>query len=98
MQHHRFTNDETKDPDHFGHHMDMLTPLRWLNFDYCYTKFFLQQAGDVRRKYAGRMIAQAILIVGLLSASAYFGYLLEVFLLWNVPTRISSALFVAMFV
>ena len=98
MQHHRFTNDSVKDPDHVGHKMDMFTPLRWLNFDYYYTKFFLQQAGEVRRKFAGRMIAQAILIVGLLCAAAYFGYLLEAFFLWIVPTRISSALFVAMFV
>jgi fatty acid desaturase len=98
MQHHRFTNDARKDPDHFGHTMDLFTPLRWLNFDYYYTRFFLQQAGDVRSKYAGRVIAQALLIVGLLAAAAYAGYLLEALLLWIVPTRISSFLFVAMFV
>lgn len=97
MQHHRFTND-VKDPDYFGHKMDIFTPLRWLNFDYFYTKFFLQQAGDIRRKYAGRMIAQAILIVGLLCAAAYFGYLLEAVMLWIIPTRISSMLFTAAFV
>jgi len=98
MQHHQFANDLLKDPDHFGHQIDFWAPIRWLNFDYFYTKFFLRQAGKVRNKYATRMVAQALLIVGLLSLSAYFGYLLEAILLWIVPTRISSFLFVAMFV
>lgn len=98
MQHHRFANDAVKDPDHFGHKMDLFTPLRWLNFDYFYSKYFLEQAGEIRRKYAGRVIAQAILIVSLLCATAYYGYFLEALLLWIVPTRISSCLFVAMFI
>ena len=98
MQHHRFTNDADRDPDHFGHKMDLFTPLRWLNFDYYYTKFFLGQAGDIRRKYSGRVLAQVLLIISLLGAAAYSGFFLEALMLWIVPTRISSFLFVAMFV
>jgi len=98
MQHHQHTNDELKDPDDFGHKVDLLTPLRWLNFDYFYTKFFLRQAGKVRNKYARRIILQALLIVGLLALSGYFGFFYEAIMLWIIPTRISSFLFVTMFV
>ncbi len=86
MQHHRFTNDADRDPDHFGHKMDLFTPLRWLNFDYYYTKFFLEQAGDIRRKYSGRVLVQVLLILGLLVAAAYAGFFLEALMLWIVPT------------
>ena len=38
MSHHRFTNDPARDPDAYSHKLDIWFPLRWLNFDYYYTK------------------------------------------------------------
>lgn len=98
MQHHRFTNDHVRDPDAFGHKMDWLAPLRWINFDYFYTRFFLEQAGPMRAKFIGRVIFQIALVIAITIASFYIGYGKEVVMLWLLPTRISSALFVAMFV
>jgi len=98
MQHHRFTNEPKRDPDHFGHKMDLLTPLRWLNFDYFYTRFFLQQAGDVRRRFALRLVIQVLFVIGVVATGFATGYGKEVVMLWLVPTRISSALFVLMFI
>jgi beta-carotene hydroxylase len=52
MSHHKHTNDPERDPDAFGHKLDWLFPLRWLNFDYYYAKWFFQKGGDfARRKY-----------------------------------------------
>jgi len=99
MQHHRFTNDSKHDPDHFAHKLDWLTPLRWLNLDSYYTIFFLkQESEEVRRKYGARVIFQLILVVSLILSAAYLGYLLEVIVLFIIPTRISSFLTLAMFV
>lgn len=98
MQHHRFTNDPVKDPDHFGHKKDIFMPLRWLNFDYYYTKYFLINAGPMRKKFMSRLIIQIVLVVVIVAVAFWLGYGKEVVLLWLLPTRISSALFVAMFV
>lgn len=98
MQHHRFTNDEARDPDAFGHKMDWLTPLRWMNFDYFYTRFFLRNAGPMRKKYLPRLLLQLLLVSAILALAITFGYGLEALLLWILPTRISSLLFVLCFV
>ena len=98
MQHHRFTNDPIKDPDHFGHIKDVFLPLRWLNFDFYYTKYFLENAGPLRKRFMSRLIIQILIVIGIVSVAIAAGYGKEVFLLWLLPTRISSALFVAMFV
>ncbi len=98
MQHHRFTNDPIKDPDGFGHKIDLLTPLRWISFDYFYTMFFLRQAGPLRKKFMGRLLLQIFLVVATIAVCTTFGYGLEVLMLWLLPTRISSALFVAVFI
>jgi fatty acid desaturase len=98
MQHHRFTNDHARDPDAFGHRLDWLAPLRWTNFDYFYTRFFLQQAGPVRDKFMRRVVLQIVLVVIIAIAGTALGHGAEVLMLWLLPTRISSALFVTMFV
>ena len=98
-QHHRFTNVEAKDPDFFGHKIDAWMPLRWLNFDYFYTSYFLRNADSALvKKLLPGLIFQLSLVVAILSTATWFGYGLEAVLLWLVPSRISSFLFVAMFV
>lgn len=98
MQHHRFSNDPEKDPDYFGHKIDIFTPLRWLNFDYYYTKFFLQHSGSMRKKLGPRLVVQVVFVIAVVAVATYYGYGLEIVMLWLLPTRISSALFVMMFV
>ena len=98
MQHHRLTNVEGRDPDIFAHKIDMWTPLRWMSFDYYYTKFFLKQAGKTRKKFALRLVAQISLVVIIIVGGVVAGYGWEVLFLWVLPTRISSVLFIMMFV
>lgn len=98
-QHHRFTNVEGKDPDYFGHKIDLWMPLRWLNFDYYYTTYFLKNADPalVRRLLPG-LVFQLSLVAAILAAAFWWGYGREAVMLWLLPSRISSFLFVAMFV
>ena len=97
-QHHTHTNDPLKDPDYFAHKFDWLTPLRWTNFDYFYTSFFLRQAGEIRKKFGSRLLIQVGFILSMIFLAGYHGYLIEIFALWLIPTRISSAMFIIMFV
>ena len=99
MQHHRFTNDEVKDPDYFGHKMDLLTPLRWSNFDYFYTSYFLKHAGKamIKQKLPG-LVIQVSLVIGLVAAAFDYGWGWEAVMLWLLPSRVSSFLFVMVFV
>jgi beta-carotene hydroxylase len=97
MSHHKYTNDPERDPDAFGHKLDWLFPLRWLNFDYYYAKWFFQKGGDfARRKYTA-VALYAAFILGSCAAIIWAGYGLELLMLWFIPTRISSFLFVLVF-
>jgi beta-carotene hydroxylase len=97
MSHHKHTNDSERDPDAFGHRLDWLFPLRWLNFDYFYAKWFFQNGGDfARRKYAA-VALYAAFILGSCAAIIWAGCGLELLMLWFIPTRISSFLFVLVF-
>jgi beta-carotene hydroxylase len=99
VQHHRFTNDPLKDPDHFGHKIDLWMPLRWFNFDYFYTTYFLKHAGPAMlKKLAPRLIVQIAFVVVVVAYAFHIGHGWQVVMLWLVPSRISSFLFVMVFV
>lgn len=99
MQHHRCTNEKENDPDYFGHKMDIFFPLRWSNFDYFYSKyFFLRASQAMRKRLLPHLVIHFASIIGVLAALIYFGYGLEALMLWILPTRISSFLFVTAFV
>ena len=97
MSHHRFTNDPARDPDAYSHKLDIWVPLRWLNFDYYYTKWFFTQGGDFARRKYGAVALYAAFILGSCAAIIFAGYGLELLMLWFIPTRISSFLFVLVF-
>lgn len=99
MQHHRMTNDEVNDPDHYGHKMDLLFWLRWSNFDYFYTLYFFMRATPaMRKRLLPHLLTHFAVFFGVLIALFYFGYGTEAMMLWILPTRISSFLFTAAFV
>lgn len=97
MAHHRFANDPDRDPDAYAHKLDWLFPLRWLNFDYFYTKWFFTKGGDFARRKYGAVAAYAAFILGSCVVIIWAGYGLELLMLWFIPTRISSFLFVFVF-
>lgn len=97
MSHHRYANDPQRDPDAYSHKLDWLFPIRWLNFDYFYTKWFFTQGGDFARRKYGAVALYAAFILGLCGVIIWAGYGLELLMLWFLPTRISSFLFVLVF-
>jgi beta-carotene hydroxylase len=97
MSHHKHTNDPERDPDAFGHKLDWLFPLRWLNFDYFYAKWFFQKGGDFARRKYSAVALYAAFILGSCAAIIWAGFGLELLMLWFIPTRISSFLFVLVF-
>jgi beta-carotene hydroxylase len=97
MSHHKHTNDPQLDPDSYSHKLDWLFPLRWLNFDYYYAKWFFQKGGDFARRKYGAVALYAAFILGSCAAIIWAGYGLELLMLWFIPTRISSFLFVLVF-
>jgi beta-carotene hydroxylase len=97
MSHHRFVNDPDRDPDAYSHKLDWLFPLRWLNFDYFYAKWFFQRGGDFAKRKYGAVALYAAFIVGSCAVIIWAGYGLELLMLWFLPTRISSFLFVLVF-
>ncbi|ARN73088.1 fatty acid desaturase [Oceanicoccus sagamiensis] len=98
MQHHRFTNDHDKDPDAYGHSIDLWFPLRWANFDFHYSRYFLNRAGPMRKRLMGSIYIKLSVVLTMIIVGVAFGYGYEILMLWFLPTRISSFLFVAMFV
>lgn len=97
MAHHRYANDPARDPDAYSHKLDWLFPLRWANFDWFYTKWFFTKGGEfARRKYLPLALYVATIVTGA-GTIVYLGYGVELVMLWLVPTRISSFLFVLVF-
>lgn len=97
MSHHRYTNDPARDPDAYSHKLDWLFPLRWLNFDYFYTIWFFTKGGDFARRKYGALALYAAFILGSCAVIVAQGYWKELLMLWFLPTRISSFLFVLVF-
>jgi fatty acid desaturase len=97
MSHHKYTNDPERDPDAYSHKLDFLFPFRWMNFDYFYAKWFLTKGGDFAKRKYGAVALYAAFILGSCAAIIWAGYGLELLMLWFLPTRISSFLFVLVF-
>jgi fatty acid desaturase len=97
MSHHRHANDPERDPDAYSHKLDWLFPIRWLNFDYFYTKWFFTKGGDFARRKYGALALYVTFILGSCALIIWVGYGPELLMLWFLPTRISSFLFVLVF-
>lgn len=98
MQHHRCTNETENDPDLWAHKIDVFFPIRWTNFDYFYSKYFFMRATPaMRKRLLPHLLIHFSAIIGVLVALVYFGYGMEALMLWILPTRISSFLFVLAF-
>lgn len=98
MSHHRYTNDLERDPDSFAHKIDFWFLLRWLNFDFYYLKWFIQRGGDFARRKYPAVIGYASFILAICAGIIWLGYGMELFMLWFVATRITSFLFVIVFI
>lgn len=98
MQHHRFTNARN-DPDWFTHTSPRWqAPFRWAMFDGYYMYYYFRYGGEFVTKFMGVFLIYVSIALAALTAAIYYGYGLEVFLLWFVPTRIGLLLIDIVFV
>ncbi|WP_205518118.1 fatty acid desaturase, partial [Sphingorhabdus sp. Alg239-R122] len=93
MQHHKFTNDEAKDPDAYcGTGPTWLLPFKWLTLDFVYFREYLKPEVFRRRpKKERREFYLAVLfgaaVIAAITLAGWLGYFL---LLYFVPTRIAK--------
>lgn len=93
MQHHRFTNDKTKDPDmHCGTGPKWLLPFKWLTLDYAYFKHYLKPDSFRKRPKSERreFYLSTLFAVAIIAAVIFTGWLTYYLLLFVLPTRISK--------
>ncbi len=98
MQHHRFTNDESKDPDlYVGNGPAWLLPFRWATLDLNYFYYYFMKSGFMNRpKSERRELYLALLFsVIVIAAITLLGWLEYYLLLFIVPQRF-TAIFLAL--
>ena len=97
MQHHRFTNDKTKDPDlYVGSGPVWLLPLKWTTLDINYLYRYLNPSVFMKRPKSERRemllaLLFAAVVLTVISANGWLNYYLLLFL---IPGRI-TAIFLA---
>ena len=92
MQHHRFTNDETKDPDIYaGTGPAWLLPFKWATLDINYFRFYLNPEVFKQRPKSERTEFFVALAFGVtvFTAAILAGWLEYYLLLFIIPARIS---------
>ena len=93
LTHHRHTNDEVDDPDHWsGRGPWFVLPLRWLSQDLHY---YVRYARLYAERPRGERLEIVLSVVAMLAVVAYIswaGYGVEVFALWVIPARIGIAM------
>ena len=100
MQHHRFVNDESKDPDHYASRgAKWLLPLRWATQDiyyfFCYLdpKVFQKRPIGERREFVIAFMFGLILLALIIMQ----GWTVNFLLLFVLPTRIATLILVFAF-
>lgn len=100
MQHHRFVNEPSKDPDHYASRgPKWLLPLRWATQDIYYFVCFLNPKVFSKRPVSERrefILASSVGVI-LLLAVIYFGWLNYYLLLFILPARIATLVLVLAF-
>ncbi|GLU39256.1 fatty acid desaturase [Pseudomonas sp. NBRC 100443] len=88
IQHHRFTNGP-EDPDCWMHGATWSLPLRWAFLDYGYLRFILRTRDKTGMRHLRDALRNAAVSAVIIAALIYFGYGLEVLLLWFIPSRLT---------
>ena len=90
MQHHRFTNDEAKDPDFFTAHGKPWTlPFRWAVVDLNYLRFYIPALASRPRKEQVEAVVSGLVFVGILLAGILSGHGVDLLVLWILPSRLA---------
>ena len=97
MQHHKFTNDKTKDPDlYVGSGPGWLLPLKWTTLDINYLYRYLNPSVFMKRPKSERreMLLALLFAAVVLAVISANGWLNDYLLLFLIPGRI-TAIFLA---
>ena len=95
MQHHRFTNDPTKDPDvYVSSGPRWLLPLKWATLDLGYFSFYFRPSVFMARPKSERRELYLAVLFGLLVIIVVVaaGWLEYYLLLFFIPTRITAVI------
>ena len=98
MQHHRFTNDESKDPDMYvGTGSRWLLPFKWMTLDLNYFVYYFQPSVFMQRPKSERreLYLAALFGAAVFTAVTFSGWLEYYLLLFLIPTRL-MAIFLAL--
>jgi len=88
MQHHRFANEEEKDPDHFAGKAGWGVLTLWFFWDILYLFKYLKLAGERPRKE--KVYITLSIAIGLpITIYLFTLYPVELFWLWFVPNRVT---------
>ena len=98
MQHHMFTNAKN-DPDEFTHSSPRWqAPVRWAIFDGYYMYYYFRYGGQFVKKFMPVFAGYVAVVALVLGPALYYGYGLEIVVLWFIPTRIGLLLIDVVFV
>ncbi len=92
MQHHRFANDEARDPDYYvGTGPRWLLPFKWATLDLNYFNYYFRPSVFMERPRSERreLYLAVIFGVAVFSAVTLAGWLEYYLLLFLIPTRIN---------
>lgn len=87
--HHRFANG-ARDPDLFFNGPVWSLPFRWMLIEFTYMNYALKHADKISRPGLISSLRRAAVFFSLVVCLIYFGYGLEVLMLWFIPTRIQQ--------
>ncbi|MGI9316345.1 MAG: fatty acid desaturase [bacterium] len=93
MQHHRFTNDKTKDPDFYaGNGPSWLLPFKWATLELNYFRLYLQPNIFFKRPESERMelylgVLGGVVLIAVVILAGWLEYYL---LLFFIPSRIAN--------
>lgn len=92
MQHHRFANEDDKDPDLYcGKGSKWTLPLRWATLDIHYFTIYLRPEVFLKRPVSERreLVIAAIFAIATIAFMISMGWGYEYFVLFFIPTRIA---------
>lgn len=93
MQHHRFTNDETKDPDvYVSTGPRWLLPFKWATLDLGYFSYYFRPSVFLGRPKSERTELCLACLFGIVvfTAVTFMGWLEYYLLLFLIPTRLTA--------
>ena len=91
MQHHRFTNDDRRDPDDYasrGPRWQRL--LRWMTIDLYYMVFYVPKLSGRPRGERVELAVVWMVVIALITTTALTGHLLELVVLLFLPARLAT--------